>query len=112
MPKKTREWSLFVDDERFPADHGEYANAYIARSYPETMYFIEKFNCFPTYATFDHDLGVCGDGIDVLKGIIAYAYANDLIEELKSVVDNWEVHSQNPIGAKRIESLFEDIRRM
>lgn len=91
---KENNWKLFLDDIR-PLDQ----NMILARSAEEAISLIKK-NGFPSFISFDHDLGE-----DVLSG-------KDLVKiiETKVLDGEWsipldfsfDVHSDNPVGAENI----------
>ena len=61
----TYDIALFVDDERFPPEKG---NWIIIRSYEECIFYLKKHDC-PKKISFDHDLGGLPgtDGIDIVN---------------------------------------------
>ena len=108
---------LFLDDERTPKDVTwvKLAPVYeggwnVVRSYNDFVYAIQKFGA-PFYVSFDHDLGdnayaaaARGDedyqgektGFDCAMWLVDYCHENDIL------FPNYQVHSMNPIGAKKI----------
>lgn len=91
---------LFIDDERFPSDDG---NWLIARNANEVRAYILagiKFSFF----SFDHDLGFAEEtGYDIAKWLIEYDMDwNVLPSKLE-----WYVHSQNPVGRDAINQYLE-----
>jgi hypothetical protein len=96
-------YKLFIDDERFPVDE----SFIIARSSEEAIEIV-KNRGIPIEIAFDHDLGGDDDSIRFLSWLY-----NELCE------GNWgsklpeqfiySVHSQNPIGVKRIYEWMKDI---
>lgn len=128
-------YHLFLDDERSPKDvtwkllpSGPWA---VVRSYKEFVDYINE-NGVPSFVTFDHDLadfhyGVMleenkyeyddGDmkktfdygpektGFDCAKWLVDHCHLNGV--EFPS----YEIHSMNPIGAKRIADYINDAKR-
>ena len=91
-------WKLFIDDERFPIDE----NQVIARSVNEAIALMETNGC-PIEINFDHDLGFnVNSGFDLVKWMVE----KDLDENQTFIPSEFKfyVHSQNPVGAKNIES--------
>lgn len=96
-------YRLFIDDERYPPDDGNHW--VIVRTSAEAISYVDEHGC-PDYISFDHDLG----GDDTAVVFLKWFINRDL--------DHWEesnssfipgtfdfyVHSQNPVGAKRIKS--------
>lgn len=99
-------WSLYIDDERFPKDTSK--NFVIARSMEEAIKLIETHG-FPSYISFDHDLG-CDEqqnphstGYDFAHWIVN----SDMDGKIKIPEDfSFNVHSANPTGAANIQSLI------
>jgi hypothetical protein len=94
-------WNLFLDDERYPAEESD-RFWHIARNHEDVVNLVEKLG-FPSYVSFDHDLGDFipnGDGYQVAK----YLCDLDMYTEYK-MPDNFDfyVHSQNPVGKANIE---------
>lgn len=93
----------FIDDERFPA--GNVEDWVVFRTSKEVIEYT-KVHGLPDFVSFDHDLG----GEDT-----SMVFINWLIEQ---VLDgtilfpagfDFDVHSQNPIGAKNIFSKMENL---
>lgn len=117
---------LFLDDERVPKDvtwvrlPTVYGDAWtIARSYNEFVSCIQKLGV-PQFVTFDHDLGdnayaalARGDedfqgemtGFNCAMWLVDYCHDNDL------QFPQFQVHSMNPVGAKKIRDYIEDAVR-
>ena len=95
-------WKLFIDDIRFPIED----DFIIARNVNEALYLIDK-NGFPSFISFDHDLGENeSSGYEFIK----------IIEE-KTLNKEWDipnyfeynVHSDNIIGAENIRVHFNNL---
>lgn len=100
QPTEAQPYRLFLDDEREPpSDGGEWV---IVRSYDEAVLLMQERGC-PIYMSFDHDLGEGRNGLDVAKWMID----QDLVER-DFMPDGFQfyVHSQNPVGAKNINTLL------
>ena len=99
-------WSLFLDDERFPAD--ENSDWIIIRTGEEAMMRIQELG-FPHRMSLDHDLG---EGIMTGYDFIR-AFSNFVMDGNVTYGDvNFKeidvyVHSQNPIGAENIRKYWE-----
>lgn len=96
-------YRMFIDDERFPVE-GD--NAVIVRSSDEAKAVMEQNGC-PTFISFDHDLG----GDDTSMGIVHWMIRQDLDLRHHGFVFipfdfKFDVHSQNPVGAKNITELL------
>lgn len=101
-------WKLFLDDERYPIGN----DWTIARNYNDAVWYVTNYG-LPYHISFDHDLAydhyVIGKpheytGYDFAKWLVNYIMDNDLtLPEGFSFF----VHSQNPIGAKNIQSLMD-----
>ena len=97
-------YKLFIDDEREPIG-GDWV---IARSHWEAIEIIIRRG-MPKFISFDHDLGDGPTGYDFAKWLIE----TDLDQKGKLISTDFEfyVHSQNPIGKKNIENLFNNYLR-
>lgn len=104
-------WKLFLDDTREPPDSWvrEFIDSgveyYIARSYDSAKQLCRFYGC-PYFIAFDHDLG---DPVHT-----GYSFANWLIEQDLDTDGRFlpedftfDVHSMNPVGAKKIRDLME-----
>ena len=94
--------SLFLDDERFPPEKGEWS---IVRSYEEAVQYCIDNGC-PSYASFDHDLGDNSPtGYDFAKWLVE----SDMEDEGGFIPSDFSfyVHSQNPVGAKNIQMYLD-----
>ena len=94
------EWTLFLDDERFPVDPDEV----ICRTIKDAVLEISHRGP-PTVIRFDHDLGGTETGLEFVKILIDL---NQSEVHGFRFPDNFSftVHSQNPIGAENIRSLL------
>lgn len=101
-------WRLFIDDERFPPADGQ--EWQIARNWPE-VYDLIKQQGFPSYISFDHDLGdpdAEPSGHEIAKMMVEF----DLDGFWKIPQDfDFYVHSQNPRGKDNIEGLLRGYLR-
>lgn len=91
-------YTLFLDDERFPTDE----NSVIVRTFNEAVDYVNK-NGTPKHVDFDHDLGF---------GRTGYHFAMWLCERAldgEGFPESYDVHSQNPIGRKKIIDLMNDM---
>ena len=90
------DWSLFLDDERYPPNDTLEANWKIARSADDAMYYIRTYG-LPIYMSLDHDMGFMNmTGMDFCKVLCKYLMDND------RSVPEYYVHSQNPVGAENM----------
>ena len=104
------QFNLFLDDLRTPNDVYNYMHLpmYIDDDWlcvHNTKEFIDAVNThgIPDRISFDHDLGLLyDDGAKTARAFIDYCMANDL-----SLTSDIYIHTQNPVGRERIESLFK-----
>ena len=96
-------YKLFLDDERFPPKSWDLNNEkyLIARTYDEAVHIVSKHG-FPSFISFDHDLGEEKTGLDFAKWLVA----TDLAMPGFLSGMQFTVHSQNPIGKRNIECLL------
>lgn len=102
-------WNLFLDDERFPPNDGR--EWVIARNGMEATYAIAERGCYPSYISFDHDLGDEDDGetgYDYAKRLVEMDMDTDFPKYKFSDDFSFYVHSQNPIGKANIEGLLNN----
>lgn len=79
----------------------------MVRSFEEAVQFVRE-NGVPKFISFDHDLGEGKSGYDFAKWLVQ----GDLHGSLEIPKDfSYEVHSQNPVGAKNIDSLLSNYLR-
>lgn len=99
-------WSLFLDDERFPP-LSEPQDWFIARTIGDAIYHIKIFG-LPYRMSLDHDLGKDEpSGFHFVKWLVD----EDLDGTLDiSVIKSFYVHSQNPVGARNMNELFESYK--
>lgn len=98
-------YSLFIDDERIAVLNDD-EEMIVVRSYDEAVEVMSSLGC-PNFISFDHDLGDDNaNGHEIAKWIVE----QDLNEEGNFIPSDflYEVHSQNPIGKKNIEGVFEN----
>ncbi|MCX7592415.1 MAG: hypothetical protein N2235_01395 [Fischerella sp.] len=86
---------MFIDDERFPP--GNINEWVIVRSSREAVNYVTA-NGVPDFISFDHDLGSDDTAMEFVNWLIN-AHLDRTIQTFPSVFD---VHSQNPIGARNI----------
>jgi hypothetical protein len=101
------QYSLFLDDERFPPRKNAVGEWIIARSLDEVKTTIQKHG-FPSFVSFDHDLGDGPTGMDVAK----YLVDLDMDQGLMPDEFAYYVHSQNPIGAANIRGYLDGYLRI
>lgn len=95
-------WKLFLDDERFPVEETGWQ---IARSSNQAIEMV-KNNGMPRFISFDHDLGDDDTAMNFIHWII-----DELHNRQVSIPNDFEfdVHSQNPIGAENIRFLMNNV---
>lgn len=117
-------WNLFIDDERNLEDvtwapwevREKYRNEewVIVRNGIEATCAIAERKSYPSYISFDHDLG------DEDDGETGYDYAKRLVNmDMDKDFPNYKfpegfafyVHSKNPIGKANIEGLLNNYLR-
>lgn len=99
-------WSLFLDDERFPP-LTEPQDWIIARTMDEAVRHITIMG-LPYRMSLDHDLG---DGIPTGQDFVHWLVNQDLDKHFDiSMITSFYVHSQNPIGARNMNELFESYK--
>jgi len=100
-------YNLFLDDERFPPDDPR--DWVIQRSFATAVHFVCK-NGFPSFVSFDHDLGDSAPqtGYDFAKWLVERDIDyGDLPDDFSFVV-----HSANPVGAKNIQMYLDNYLRV
>jgi hypothetical protein len=124
---RTKEFNLFLDDERNFEDnmnylvnhHNGFGKLYqsekwiIVRSSCEFMELIQSRG-LPTRISFDHDLGcdsltgliLLPSGMDCCKWLVEYCLDNDI--ELTS---ECRYHTSNPAGKKNMEGLINNFKK-
>lgn len=108
---KNPAYSLFLDDERDPPGKNPPSGLWVVvRSYASAVHFVTEHGA-PRFISFDHDLGDGETGFDFAKWLTDA----DMDGAIRLPQDfDFVVHSQNPIGAKNIQSLLSsylDFRR-
>lgn len=126
--KDKKTYNLFLDDIRNPGDHYfkempiyEELDWVIIRNYEDFITYIEHKG-IPNVISFDHDLGFDlflekdyedydpateKTGYDCARWFINYCLDNNL-----SVTKTIYIHSQNPVGAENIKSLFDTYKKL
>ena len=90
---------MWLDDVRpMPREYNYHAKTSI-----EAINMLKNGNV--VFISFDHDLGEDDTGYKVAQWIEEAAYNN----KIKPI--DWQIHSANPIGAKRIESTMKNAER-
>ena len=91
-------WSMYIDDERTPRTSTREWT--IVRSVEDAIKAIQDKG-FPSYISFDHDLG---DNVPTGHDLAKWIVENDLEGLIQIPADfEYNVHSANPVGAKNIE---------
>lgn len=94
-------YKLFLDDERYPPASG-HDDWKIARNMHDAVWYVKTYG-LPYYISFDHDLGNQFNlsGMDFTRWFCDHILDNslDLPDDF-----TYYVHSQNPVGAKNIDS--------
>jgi hypothetical protein len=100
-------YSLFIDDERAPSGNPPFGDSWvIVRSVTDAIKYIKAVG-FPTFITFDHDLGENElTGMDFAKWLVE----QDINSNGLCIPKNFkfDVHSQNPPGAANIKNLLSN----
>lgn len=113
-------WNLFIDDERLPCDVfwmetgvlSKYSEEVwnVARDFNEMKELIETRGSFPSFISFDHDLGDHTlNSYEIVKLLV-----EDIIDGKYTLPENFDfvVHSMNPIGKRNIEMYLENFLNM
>ena len=96
---------MFIDDERFPPEGREHEYV-IVRTPVEALQVMAERGC-PTFISFDHDLGGPMTAMQIVKEMIDFDM--DSLQTGESFIPpefDYDVHSQNPIGAANIRGLL------
>lgn len=103
--KEGKMWSLYLDDERNPKTTPATGEWVVCRTVADAITEIELRSSFPSYISFDHDLGDnCPTGFDFAKWLVeqelsgTYQFSQNF---------HFNVHSANPVGKKNIEGYLE-----
>lgn len=116
-----KNWNLFIDDERNPADatwaawHTDYVNGFVdfvvVRNKMQAIQAIfDHDKTAPNFVSFDHDLGDSeSTGYDIARWIV-----DADMDEIISIPAGFEfyVHSQNPVGKVNIEKYLSNYMRI
>ena len=96
-------WKLFLDDERFPKD----TDWVIARSSSTAIKMVSRWG-IPQEISFDHDLG----GQDTSMKFLHWLAKALIKKQVSFPVDFvYSVHSQNPVGARNVACLMDNLLR-
>lgn len=104
-------WNLFLDDLRMPSQASNplgIEHFVVARSVPQAKQLIEVRGA-PMVISFDHDLGLEEDGMDLAKWLVDMDH--DAIiqgKEFLSPFFRFQVHSGNLLGGNDIEALLNN----
>lgn len=90
-------YKMFLDDERFPPDDG--TAWVIVRSSEQAIECVQEFG-IPRFISFDHDLGGDDTSRNFIHWLSDYMMNNEFTFVGRDF--NFDVHSQNPIGARWI----------
>ena len=101
---------MFLDDERFPPNHGTEweIDWVIVRSSNDAIQYVQSHG-LPAFISFDHDLG----GDDTSRKFIIWM-VDWMLDNQISFKDrdfDFYVHSQNPIGAEWIRGTMTGMIR-
>lgn len=91
-------YTLFLDDERCPTDD----SSVIVRSYNEAVAYVREHGT-PDHVDFDHDLGEGRSGYDFAVWLCDRALDGG------GFPATYDVHSQNPIGKRKIIDIMNDM---
>lgn len=96
-------YKMFIDDERDPPN-GE--TDWVVCRKPQQVFFEVMLKGFPSFISFDHDLGADMTGHDIAKDLVE----EDMYRNGEMIPQNFSfyVHSQNPVGAENIRSLLNN----
>lgn len=101
------EWEMFIDDERFPGKDLP-QGVVIVRSSKEAIDFCTAVKSLPRNIMFDHDLGGDDTSMKFIHWMIEQLYSDEKKFKLHEYF-NYSVHSQNPVGAKNIKSIMDQL---
>ena len=94
-------YRIFIDDQRFPTS----PDWMIARTSYDAIYFVSNWG-MPNEIAFDHDLGGRDTSIAFIYWMLDYLLDNNI---KFPVGFKYSVHSQNPVGAKNIRIMMDNI---
>jgi hypothetical protein len=113
-------WNLFLDDERNLEDvtwapwevREKYRNEVwiICRNWSQVASMIRYLESYPSYISFDHDLGDNeATGYDIVKMMIedSMNHPDDPMLQFSDTFAFY-VHSQNPVGKANIEAYLNN----
>lgn len=98
---------LWLDDIRNPEVQTQEADWIWAKTPEDFKSFIIHFG-IPDVVSFDHDLGECETGYDLVKWMVNYMEENCL---QLPVNFEYRVHSANPVGAENIRKYLEGYKK-
>lgn len=95
-------WRLRAGLSKHPPQLQHLGDWVVAKSYDEAIEAINVLG-FPSFVSFDHDIGSKETGVDVAKYLI------NLDLDTNTMPDDfaYEVHSANPVGAENIRKWLE-----
>jgi len=100
-------WNLFIDDIRNPSyikNKFDITEWQVARTVEEAIRLVDQFDCFPSFISFDHDLG---EGQPDAITLVHRMVEMDMLGMYEFPKDfAFNVHSANPVGAKNITGLI------
>lgn len=104
-------YTLFIDDERNPADVSWMAIPFVgttivARTFDHVKDLVAEHGV-PAHVSFDHDLANFDPEGNELTGYTCAKWLVDYCVENKILFPSYTVHSMNPIGRKRIIDYIE-----
>jgi hypothetical protein len=109
-------WSLFLDDIRFPNDvkysYGPYKELVICRSMNDAVWAVRNYG-LPNFISFDHDLGDVHNDWEEQTGLSFAHWLADYIMNNDVKYDpefSWFIHSANPVGAENINSYMLSLK--
>ena len=98
-------WKLFIDDEREPPRDGSLWT--VARNMDEVKSLVTVGSGFPSFISFDHDLGHDQPtGYDIVKYLVDLDLSDSIHIPKKF---DFYVHSHNPIGKKILNPIWKII---
>ncbi len=113
----TEKWALWLDDLRNPHSsekrnlHPIHHKYIWARDVEQAVYFVKLLG-IPEYMALDHDLGLDEDETRSKNSIVYKETGMKFLMWLEEYMNNsappkWKVHSDNPAGAKNMESFMK-----
>jgi len=107
-------YSLFVDDVREPPDRVPAGDRWVTVRSSEAAILFVKDNGPPAFISFDHDLGGEDTALRFVDWLIDMALDLEGLGIAKRLIKfprAFTVHSQNPIGAKNIQTRMDSFIR-